>query len=187
MQNKRLSVPLVPADTDIRGLDGFMLDVQRLLGSELWALSTGDEFKAAVGLWSRAWTQQPPGSLPNDERVLASFSGAGDNWPNVRAMALRGFVLCRDGKLYHPVLCEDALRAAQKKAEFRARTTAATEARKAKRRANLERDDKRTVERDVDVTEPQGQGQGQGRRILRILRARGALCRSGIQISNNGG
>lgn len=110
--------PLVPAEVDLRDLDGFMLNVERLLASELFALSTGDEFKAAVGLWSRAWKQMPAGSLPNDDRVLAAFSGAGTRWRKVREMALRGFVECSDGRLYHKVLCDDVLRAWARKQEY---------------------------------------------------------------------
>lgn len=110
---------MVPPGTDVRTLDGFMLNVERLLASELWALSTGEELKAALGLWCRAWKQVPAGSLPNDERVLASFSGAASRWPKVRAMALHGFVKCSDGRLYHPVLCEDVRRAADRQRQYR--------------------------------------------------------------------
>ncbi|WP_132254718.1 DUF1376 domain-containing protein [Methylobacterium segetis] len=127
-----LPAPLIPADTDITGLPGFMLNVERLFASELWALSTGDEMKAALALWGRAWQQSPAGSLPNDERLLAAFSGAGPRWKRVRAMALRGFVLCSDNRLYHRVLCEDVLRAARHKDLRRERTAAATKARLAK-------------------------------------------------------
>lgn len=130
MTGQDLPEPLVPPDTDIAGLSAFMLDTQRLFASELWALSTGEEFKAAVALWGRSWQQSPPGSLPNDERLLAAFSGAGARWKKVRAMAMRGFVACSDGRLYHRTLCEDVLRAARKKEERRLRTAAATEARK---------------------------------------------------------
>jgi len=52
-------------------------------------------------------------------------------------MALRGFVKCNDGRLYHQTLCTDVLRAFEKKQERRDRTQAATEAR---RRAAEERE-----------------------------------------------
>lgn len=129
MSTSDLPDPLVSSGTDITGLDGFMLDTERLMASELWALANGEEFKAALGLWCRAWKQDPPGSLPNDPRVLAAFSGAGPRWQKVRAMALRGFVLCSDGRLYHQVLCADVKRAALKKAQRRERTLAASAAR----------------------------------------------------------
>lgn len=114
--------PLVPPDVDCRDLDGFMLNVERLLASELWALSVGDEFKAAVGLWARSWKQVPAASLPNDERVLASFAGMPvAKFRKVREMAMRGFVECSDGRFYHRVLAAEALRAWDKKNAYRAR------------------------------------------------------------------
>ena len=174
---KNLPAPLIAEDVDISGLDGFMLNVQRLFASELWALSSGDEFKAAIALWGRAWQQNPPGSLPNDDRILASFSGAGRTWRKVRAMALRGFVECSDGRLYHRVLCEDVKEAHRKRQAFRERTKNATEAR---RQRNVDRDDGRDVDRndavDRDVTSVQGQGQGQGQSSLRSDGARDRLA-----------
>jgi Protein of unknown function (DUF1376) len=104
-----LPEPMVPADVDLTGFPSFGLNVERLLASELVALCSPAEGWAAVMLWSRAWQQHPPGSLPNDERVLAAFSKA-KNWKQVRTMALRGFVLCSDGRLYHPMLAEEAMR-----------------------------------------------------------------------------
>jgi uncharacterized protein YdaU (DUF1376 family) len=115
MTRKSRPEPLTTPDIDVRDLDSFMLNTERLMASELYALSTGDEFKAAVALWCRAWKQIPPASLPNDERILAAFSGAADNWPTVRDMALRGFILCSDGRLYHRVLSDDARSASEKK------------------------------------------------------------------------
>lgn len=146
--------PLTTPNIDNRDLDSFMLNVERLLASELWALSTGEEFKAALGLWCRAWKQIPAGSLPNDQAVLAGFSGAGKRWPKVREMALRGWVLCSDGRLYHRTLCEDALRAFECKVLRRTRTEAATEARR------KQRDEQRHGQRDdaesATVTKSQG-------------------------------
>ena len=118
MSDAELPEPFAPPDADCRQLDGFMLNVERLLSSELWALSSGDEFKAALALWCRAWKQVPAGSLPDNDKVLATFSGAGKRWSKVREMALHGFVKCLDGRLYHPVLCEDVRRAIQRQAEF---------------------------------------------------------------------
>lgn len=114
--------PMTSADIDVAGLDGFMLNAQRLLASELWALSTGDEFKAAMGLWCRAWQQTPAGSLPNDPRILASFASLTRNrWESVKGMALRGFVLCSDGRLYHRVLCDEVRTAYEKRQAYRKR------------------------------------------------------------------
>jgi hypothetical protein len=104
-----LPEPLTPAEIDLTGFPSFGLNVERLLASELVALCSPQEGWAALMLWSRAWQQKPPGSLPNDERVLAAFSRA-KSWKQVRVMALRGFVLCSDGRLYHPMLAAEAMR-----------------------------------------------------------------------------
>jgi len=121
--------PLVPADVDLRGLGGFMLRTDRLLSSELVALGSPEECWAAVLLWCRAWQQTPAASLPNDERVLASFSGAGKRWPKVKAMAMRGFVLCSDNRWYHRVLAAEALEAWERRLRFRERSNKANKAR----------------------------------------------------------
>src|ERR1043166_2160156 len=100
--------PFVSAEVDLRGMPGFMLNVERLLQSELVALGTPEECWAALMLWCRAWKQTPPASLPDDDRVLSAFSGAGKRWQKVKEIALRGFVKCSDGRLYHRVLAEEA-------------------------------------------------------------------------------
>lgn len=103
--------PLTPPDCDLRGLPFMPLDVIRLLDSDIFAKSTGDEFKAALALWCKSWTQVPAASLPDDERVLAHLSGAGAKWRKVRETALSGWVKCSDGRLYHSVVAEKALEA----------------------------------------------------------------------------
>ncbi|PJI54385.1 hypothetical protein CTI14_16075 [Methylobacterium radiotolerans] len=50
--------PLVPADIDVDGIHGFLLHTDRLFHSELWALSTGEEFKAAVAVVP-VWEDDP--------------------------------------------------------------------------------------------------------------------------------
>ena len=150
--------PLVQAEVDLRDFGFMPLDVLRLRDSDLAALANGEEFKAAVLLWCAAWHQVPAASLPNDDRLLARFSGAGPLWRKVKAEALRGFVECSDGRLYHSTIAEKALEAWRSKQAQRARTAAATAAREARRRAEHEaieaqrhvgRNDQRHVERDV--------------------------------------
>lgn len=114
-----LPAPLTPADCDVRALDTFDLNVERLMSSELVAVSTGDEFKAAVLLWCRAWKQVPAASLPDDDRILASFAGlAITKWRKVRAGALRGFIKCFDGRLYHPMLADLAIKGDARRKRF---------------------------------------------------------------------
>jgi hypothetical protein len=161
--------PLVPADVDLRDFGFMPLDVLRLRDSDLMALSTGDEFKAAVSLWCVAWHQVPAASLPNDDRLLARYSGAVPLWKKVREGALRGFVECSDGRLYHSTIAEKARESWDAKLKQRERTAAATKAREEKRRAqHPQRDDERNVQRDVErdgqrnVVQGTVKGQGQG-------------------------
>jgi Protein of unknown function (DUF1376) len=147
---KPLPAPMTTLEMDVSGLDCFQLNTEKLMASELWAIASGDEFKAAVGLWCRAWKQKPAGSLPNDERVLAAFSGNAANWKKIRDVALHGFVLCSDGRLYHETLSADVARAATAKADRKARTEKATQARKKER--NVQRDDERDVDQNSNVT-----------------------------------
>lgn len=113
------SEPLVPAEVDLRGMPFMPLDVVRLLDSDLFALSTGDEFKAAIALCCKAWLQVPSASLPSDDRILAHLSGAGARWPKVKSMALRGWSLCADGRYYHPVIAEKTLEAWKGRLRYR--------------------------------------------------------------------
>jgi hypothetical protein len=106
-----LPEPLVPADCDLRGLPWMPIDTVRLLDSDLWALSTPEEFKVAFRLWMKAWQQVPAASLPDNDRILTELSGADRRWPKLKSMALRGFVKCSDGRLYHQVIAEKALEA----------------------------------------------------------------------------
>lgn len=125
--------PLVPAEVDLRGLPWMRLDTSRLLDSDLFAISTGDEFKAAVALWCKSWTQLPAASLPDDDRVLAHLSGAGARWKKLKAMALRGWVRCADGRLYHPVVAEQACDAWDERLEYRTKQEEAAERKKRER------------------------------------------------------
>lgn len=114
-----LPAPLTPTDLDLRSLSYMPLHVERLLISETWLIATGDEAKAAMTLWCRAWHQVPAASLPNDDRLLAALSGAGPKWKRVRDVALRGYVLCSDGRLYHSLLASEALEALEKRERWR--------------------------------------------------------------------
>lgn len=115
-------LPLVHVQVDLRDFVFMPLDVLRLRDSDLATLATGDEFKAAVLLWCAAWHQIPAGSVPNDDRWLARHSGAGALWKKVKAEALRGFVECSDGRLYHSVVASKAMESWTKKQEQRTKT-----------------------------------------------------------------
>lgn len=104
---------MVPGGLDLTDFDWMPFDFQRLFNSDTWALSSDAEKVAAITLWGKSWYQRPAGSLPSDDRILASaqFTGAGPKWKKLKEMALRGWVLCDDGRYYHAVVCEKALEA----------------------------------------------------------------------------
>lgn len=185
--------PLTPHDCDLRGMPFMPLDVVRLVDSDLAAISTGDEFKAAVMLWCKAWLQVPAASLPDDDRILAHLSGAGRAWGKLRPAALRGWVKCSDGRLYHPVVAEKAREAWERREEFRDKHDAQRERKRREREdrkrlfaelrdaghvmpwdtpTNKLRDLSRDLSRqpvtpDTDQTrlgQGEGQGQGQGQK-----------------------
>lgn len=105
-----LHAPLVPADVDLRDFPGMWIDVDRLLKSDTWVLGSGDERAAAFALWAQSWHQVPAGSLPDEPRMLEHLAMS-KRWKAVRDHALRGWIRCADGRLYHPVVCEKALEA----------------------------------------------------------------------------
>lgn len=128
-----MTEPLTPYDCDLRGYPWMPVDCTRLLTSETWMLGTSDEKVAAFTLWAKSWHQVPAGSLPDNDRMLAAFSEASTKWPKVREHALRGWIKCNDGRLYHPVVCEKANESWQSKMAQKARTEAARLAKQQKR------------------------------------------------------
>jgi len=115
--------PLVAPDVDLRGLPYMPLDVLRLRDSDLAIHATGDEFRAAVLLWCASWTQIPAASLPDNDESLARFAGVSGGirvWKRMRQGALRGWVKCSDGRLYHPVVAEKAAEAWEDRQDYRA-------------------------------------------------------------------
>jgi hypothetical protein len=140
--------PLTPAGLDLRDFDWMPLEVMRLRDSDLSVLASGDAFRAAVLLWCSAWHQVPAGSLPADDRLLANLAGYGrdiEGWMHVKDDAMRGFIECSDGRMYHPVVCEKAFEADEQRNKQRKRTEAATSARR-----NVQRDDDRNDKRNED-------------------------------------
>lgn len=110
MTSEALPDPLVPPEVDLRDFRGMWLDTERLLRSDTWVLGNSDEKAAAMTLWLEAWHQVPAASLPSNDRLLSKLSGA-ERWSKSKAHALRGWVACNDGRLYHPVVAEKALEA----------------------------------------------------------------------------
>lgn len=151
--------PLVPSDTDCTDLDGFFLNVERLMSSELVALANRESIGAAVLLWCRAWKQIPCASLPDDDRINSAFCGLPLNqFKKLKHDILRGFVKCSDGRLYHKTLSEIAIVAFKKKTEFRTRReTDAKRLREWRLKRNGNENETRFVRKGME-----GEGEGEG-------------------------
>lgn len=128
---RTLPDPPVLEACDLRNFPDMPLEVASLRDSALRRCSTGDEFKAAVLLWSASWHQVPAGSLPDDDVELADLAGIGTGkaavraWLKVKPMALRGWYKCNDDKLYHPLMAQKASKAWSAKLAQRERTAKA--------------------------------------------------------------
>lgn len=105
------AAPLTPRECNLQDFPFMPLEVKRLLNSETWVLGSGDERAAAMTLWLQSWHQVPAGSLPAKDEMLAHLAATPTKWKKVKAHALRGWVLCSDGRLYHPIVCEKVLEA----------------------------------------------------------------------------
>jgi hypothetical protein len=112
--------PPIPSDVNLRDFRFMPLDVVQLQlqNSETWAMADGWTAKALVNLWTKAWHQVPAGSLPDNDDLLRTWANVLD-WESVRDVALRGFIKCSDGRLYHRVICQKALDAWNERKRFR--------------------------------------------------------------------
>lgn len=105
------------------------LHVARLRDSDLAAEGDPEGCWYAVLLWAAAWHQLPAGSLPDNDAVLTKLCGLGRDLRTFRKHrrdALRGFVTCDDGRLYHPVIAEQVIAGWDGKLRQRYRTECAT-------------------------------------------------------------
>ena len=104
--------PLVPAELDLRDFGFMPIDIVRLFGSEFHAQSDDAAWRAGVTLWLKSYHQVPAASLPDDDVALARLAELGRDlrsWKKIKQAALRGWIKCSDGRLYHPVVAEKAL------------------------------------------------------------------------------
>jgi len=153
-----LPIPLVGPDVDLRDFAYMPLDVVRLRDSDIATKAKGDEFRCAVLLWCAAWHQVPAASLPDDDDVLSQYAGYGRvvrEWKKIKAGALRGWIKCSDGRLYHPVVAEKANDAWRSKLEQRWKTECA------RIKKHIQRHGMSLAIPDFDVWMSQGCPQGQ--------------------------
>lgn len=172
MTDNALPDPFINPEIDLRDFRYMPLDVVQLFNSETWAMADGWGAKACVNLWIRAWHQVPAGSLPNNDNLLKTWSGI-DNFDDVRDVALRGFVACNDGRLYHRTICEKAEDAWQNKRANRQRTKAATRARKKKQVLTPGKEKGNDEQRDDNVTEENAQRNDPSHDVRNVVQGKG--------------
>jgi hypothetical protein len=86
----------------------------QLFRSTFHAQANDAEWRAAVTLWLKSWDQIPAGSLPDSDVELcrlAEFGRDQRTWKKVKPMALHGWYICDDLRLYHRVVSEGVMAA----------------------------------------------------------------------------
>jgi hypothetical protein len=131
-----LPEPLTPADSDLRSFPFMPLEVDRLRKSRAWLRAKRDPEIAfyLINLWTASWHELPAGSLEDDDEVLADRAMCEPKrWDRIKEKAMRGWVKCSDGRLYHATVAEKVHTAWEDKLAQRARTEAGREAKRKKR------------------------------------------------------
>lgn len=140
-----LPEPLVPAGIDLSGYDYMPLYVTRLRKSRTWVRCKRRPAHGfyLMNMWTEAFTShEQAGSLPDDDDLLADAAMCPpDEWEAIKAdiMSGTGWILCNDGRWYHPVVAEVVIEVWEKsrktKTQTKLATEAAAEARRTKREA----------------------------------------------------
>lgn len=109
-ENQTMPAPMVSPEVDLRGLEWMPLFGDRLFASQTWITATAEAKIAALRLWWHAYAHEvPAASLPDDDALLADYAGYGvliKVWLKIKPAALRGWVKCSDGRLYHSVVAD---------------------------------------------------------------------------------
>lgn len=99
-----LPAPLTPPESDLREFAYFPLEITAVRDWRMVDIPDPRPFRAAFMLWMESWHSVPAGSLPPDDRSLARLSQAGRGWKSIKDVVLSEWILCSDGRLYHPVV-----------------------------------------------------------------------------------
>lgn len=101
--------PLVAANIDLTSVAEIPMDARKLRDSMAAIKGSAEAFRAGMLLRCASWHQVPCGSLPVDDEILSHLAAApGNRWQKVKEAVLADFVLCSDGRLYHPELATSA-------------------------------------------------------------------------------
>jgi hypothetical protein len=147
--------PLTPAECDLRHYDWMPITITVLKGSRSWMRCKRNPALAfyLINLWTASWHQVPAASLEDDDEYLCDVAQCDPKvWPKVRQFVIAGFEKCSDGRLYHQYVAREANKAWLLLLGQRARTEAATAARKAKQKNVATEQGGGPQQRDDNVT-----------------------------------
>lgn len=148
-----LPAPLTPAECDLRSHEWFPLYFDRLRKSKWWRRASDTARARNIMLWGEAFKQLPAGSLPNDDDELAEAAGYGmdvDAFLAHKDEIMAPWMLCSDGRWYHPTVAEMVLNAWDQVSERRK----AGAARQAAYRARIKSRDASAQDPTGNVTSP---------------------------------
>lgn len=154
--------PLTPPDCDLRDFPKMMIDIGRIFASSFNAAASRHPLAWMVGhkLWYRSWHQKPAASLPDDDEELSHLAELGldvKTFRSVKALAMRGWVKCDDGRLYHKVIAAEALEAWIRKLTQRIKSNAGNhrqQVERAKKKGfalNIPAPDERPIQTQINV------------------------------------
>jgi hypothetical protein len=139
-----LPAPLVPPDVNMGTNDFFPFYFDRLRKSKWWRRASDTARARNVMMWGEAYKGCPAGSLPDDDDDLAEAAGYGmnvDAFLACKAEIMAPWVLCSDGRYYHPVVCEVVLETWERTSEKRKQDRTRQAARRARLREQTQTDD----------------------------------------------
>lgn len=119
MSKPTLPAPLVATHVDLTMFDWFPLKHKRLMESDWWVSASDFARSRNVDLWCASYEEIPAASLPDNDGKLAAFAGFGRDvnaFLQAKAELMGAWVLCNDGRWYHPTLAEVATEAWERKA-----------------------------------------------------------------------
>jgi hypothetical protein len=105
------ALPSPPYAADVRASGWrFILDMERIEQSTTWLVTPLHLRPWLLMLWAKSWQQIPCGSLPNDIEHIAALIGlTPEQFDNDRAVLMRKWYLCRDGRWYHPFITKQVV------------------------------------------------------------------------------
>lgn len=105
-----LPAPLTPPDCDLSKLRWMPTYVDKVRNSEFWRTASFEMRGISFEFWLVAWHQKPAASLPDNDVLLAFYIGCDiETWRALKPIVMAPWILCADGRFYHPTLAEIAV------------------------------------------------------------------------------